>query len=434
MSHTVTHTVQLGSNNSTGVAFLSGAGVLRRPLRRTVVRIGRERGNNISPPGAGLSRFHAELRRTDEGWEVVDLSSKNGVFVGGARVTQALLPDRAELRFGDVVMYFEHQGEEGLTEAVAEPLPGVVGRTPRMLELADLVRRVAPTDLAVPVMGESGVGKELVARSLHDLSGRKGPWIEVNCATLMAGTAAVQLFGATQGAYTSADRHRPGCFEEANGGTLFLDEIAELSLEVQAQLLRVLETKRVSRVGASRTRKVDVRVVCATHRDLGEMVAEGTFRSDLYYRLMVFPLTVPPLRDRRGDVIAIARHLLSCFQGDYFLSSEAERELKRCKWPGNVRELRNVLQRAALLSDGQEIGSRHISLAAPKGAGVTRAAPSGWTRLMVRAVAGAEGNLSLAAKRLGVSRSTLYRRLGDAGLAGLSRSALMDEVTKLSAK
>jgi transcriptional regulator with GAF, ATPase, and Fis domain len=433
MSHTVTHTVQLGNTNPTGAAFLSGAGVLRRPLRRTVVRIGRERGNHISPPGGGLSRFHAELRRTDEGWEVVDLGSKNGVFVGGARVTQALLPSRVELRFGDVVMFFEHQSEEGLTEAIAEPLPKVIGRAPRMLELADLVRRVAPTDLAVPVIGESGTGKELVARAVHDLSGRTGPWVEVNCATLMVGTAAVQLFGATQGAFTSSDRNRSGCFEDADGGTLFLDEIAELPLEVQAQLLRVLESKRVSRVGASRTRKVDVRVVCATHRDLGAMVTEGTFRSDLYYRLMVFPLTVPPLRERRGDVIAIARHLLSCFQGEHFLSAEAERELKRCTWPGNVRELRNVLQRAALLSDTVEIGSRHIDLAAPNEPRAVRSAPSGWSRLMLRAVIDADGNLSLAAKRLGVARSTLYRRLGDAGLTGLSRSDLVEKVERLSA-
>ena len=417
-----TETLEWSVAQMRGQAFLSGAGVLRRPLRGQVIRIGRGAGNHISPQGAGLSKQHAELRRTDDGWLLIDLGSRNGTYVGGARVQEALLPDRAELRFGGAVMWFELSQEEQLADR--EALPGLVGGDAAMIELARLVRRVAPTTVPVLIQGETGVGKERVAEAVHQLSGRRGAFIPINCGGFSPELVGAELFGAVRGAYTGADRDRVGALMAANGGTLFLDELGELPLSVQVQLLRTLESGTIRRLGEARERAVDVRVVAATHRDLGAMMNQGTFRADLFHRVAVFPLRVPPLRERLGDLPAIARHLLSAQSAELRLHADALAALCAYGWPGNVRELRNLITRAAILADGDVIHAQDLALEA------VRERPSPMRTLDERrrialGVCAGRGNLSEAARQLGMARSTLYRKLQRLGWDDLDKEELL---------
>jgi DNA-binding NtrC family response regulator len=239
------------------------------------------------------------------------------------------------------------------------PLGRLVGDSPRMREAKELLLRYAPSDAPVLLLGESGTGKELAARLIHDSSRRAaGPFVALNCGALPESLVESELFGAEKGAFTDAVA-RPGAFERASGGTLFLDEIGEMTTGAQARLLRVLEEKELTRVGGARSIAIDVRVVSATNRDLKAEVAAGGFRQDLFYRLGVLPLRMPPLRERPGDVPLIAAHLLS--RTGLILADDARERLLRHPWPGNVRELRNVLERAVLASGGGRIEERHLS-------------------------------------------------------------------------
>ncbi|WP_447745920.1 sigma-54-dependent transcriptional regulator [Pseudomonas nicosulfuronedens] len=238
---------------------------------------------------------------------------------------------------------------------------GIIGSCPPMQELYTKIRKVAPTDSNVLIQGESGTGKELVARALHNLSRRtKAPLISVNCAAIPETLIESELFGHEKGAFTGASAGRAGLVEAADGGTLFLDEIGELPLEAQARLLRVLQEGEIRRVGSVQSQKVDVRLIAATHRDLKMLAKTGQFREDLYYRLHVISLKLPPLRERGPDVMEIARSFLArqCSRmGRQALtfSHEAEQAIRHYPWPGNVRELENAIERAVILSEGQEI-------------------------------------------------------------------------------
>jgi transcriptional regulator with PAS, ATPase and Fis domain len=231
-----------------------------------------------------------------------------------------------------------------------------------MKEMKELVLRYAPSDSPVLVQGESGTGKELVARSLHQASRRRdAPCIAINCGALPETLLETELFGSEKGAFTDAVT-RPGSFERANGGTLFLDEIGDMSLPAQARLLRVIEQRELTRVGGSRTVSLDVRVVSATHRDLRSEVARGAFRADLFYRLGVLPIRVPPLRDRPDDIPLLVAHFLALLgRPRASLDNEALSVLRGHSWPGNIRELRNVMERAALNAGDGRICARHIS-------------------------------------------------------------------------
>ncbi|MCG3143922.1 MAG: Anaerobic nitric oxide reductase transcription regulator NorR [Gammaproteobacteria bacterium] len=240
-------------------------------------------------------------------------------------------------------------------------LEGVIGQSPAMQDVLQAVATVAAADATVIVHGETGTGKEMVAHAIHHLSERRErQLVKMNCAALPADLVESELFGHEKGAFTGAVNERKGRFELANGGTLFLDEVGELTLPAQAKLLRVLQEREFERVGGSRTIRVDVRVIAATNRDLAEMVQQGTFRSDLYYRLNVFPITLPPLRARTGDIPLLAQHFLERFArklGRKLTTIEPDslQRLLRYDWPGNVRELQNVMERAALLSAGPEV-------------------------------------------------------------------------------
>jgi DNA-binding NtrC family response regulator len=302
-----------------------------------------------------------------------------------------------------------------------------------MRRLAQLVARVAPRDVTVLITGESGTGKERVAEALVRASGRaERPFVRFNCAALSPELAEAELFGHARGAFTGAVRARPGLFGEADGGTILLDEVGELAPEAQAKLLRVLQEGELRPVGEERTRTVDVRVVAATHRDLEQLVREGRFREDLFYRLNVVRLHVPPLRDRPEDLAALTRFFLDRFATRFGLAAlhvpaSLLDRLRAHRWPGNVRELENVLESLVALSppEGLDLsllpfgGGTAESPEAPERALTLRQRVEAYERgLVIEALRGAHGNRSEAARRLGVSRVTLHDKLRKYGLGG----------------
>ncbi len=244
----------------------------------------------------------------------------------------------------------------------------MIGSSPAFTALTSTIRRVAPTDAAVLILGETGTGKELIARALHNLSPRRSkPLVKVNCAAISAGLVESELFGHVKGAFTGAVDKRMGRFEFANGGTIFLDEVGELPLETQAKLLRVLQEQEFEPVGSNRSIKVNTRVIAATNRRLNEAVAEGKFRSDLYYRLNVVPLEVPPLRERKEDIPRLTAFFLAGFSRKFgrpvkSVSQEVMARMLQYQWPGNIRELENVLARAVVLSDTPVLNVETLAL------------------------------------------------------------------------
>jgi transcriptional regulator with GAF, ATPase, and Fis domain len=297
---------------------------------------------------------------------------------------------------------------------------GMVGRHPAMLELHAVISEVGPLGVPVLILGESGTGKELVAHAIHRLSQRsEGLLVPVNCGALPEDLLESELFGHVRGAFTGAHRDRQGRFELADGGTIFLDEIGELSPAMQVKLLRVLQDGSFEPVGSDRTMTVDARVVCATNRDLPAEVASGRFRSDLYYRLCVVPITVPPLRERASDIPLLAEHFLARFAREHTdlqatLAEEVLETLQAHRWPGNVRELENAIQYSAIRARGGVIECRHLppSLERPCAGSRVGRPPITLDREGVRqALEKCDGNRSEAASMLGVSRTTLWRFL-----------------------
>jgi len=304
--------------------------------------------------------------------------------------------------------------------------PPVVGRHPLMRAAARLLARVAPKGATVLLTGESGTGKELFARALHALSPRRGgPFVTLNCAAIPEALMENELFGHERGAFTGADRRRPGRFESAEGGTLFLDEVGELSPAVQGKVLRVLDERTYERVGGDRTLRADVRLVAATNRPLGEMVESGAFRSDLFFRLNVFPVELPPLRERPGDVPLLAHHLVERLAVRHAvepprLDDGALALLAAQPWPGNVRQLANVLERAVILADSPRLGAADLETLLGGAEAGTAAAASDRERVR-RALVEADGDKQRAAELLGVSYRTLQRRVKEYDLEGVPR-------------
>jgi Nif-specific regulatory protein len=296
----------------------------------------------------------------------------------------------------------------------------IIGNSKPMLEVYRLIEKVARARTTVLILGESGVGKELVANAIHHHRGQSSaPFVKFNCAALPATVIESELFGHERGSFTGAVGQRKGRFEEADGGTIFLDEVGELSLAMQAKLLRVLQEKTFERVGSSAPIKVDIRVLAATNRDLEEMVREGTFREDLYYRLHVFPITIPPLRERGNDVIALADYFVTRFSTAGRISTPALNMLLCYHWPGNVRELENVIERASILSDDGVIHGYNLppSLQTPV---VPENSQSGSLEarlnaleyeLIVEALKIRKGNMTEAAAQLGLTRRILGLRM-----------------------
>jgi two-component system, NtrC family, response regulator len=318
----------------------------------------------------------------------------------------------------------EHREQRRLSERDA--VEGMFGRSPQMREVFAAIRKVADSEAPVLIVGESGTGKELVARAIHRQSPRrKGPFVAINCGAIPENLLESELFGHEKGAFTGAHVQRQGRIESAQGGSLFLDEVGEMPLALQVKLLRFLQERRIERVGGRGEIRVDVRVMAATNVDLQQAMAEGRFREDLYYRLGVVVIPVPPLRAREGDLLPLARALLQQYaaenkKGALEFSPHAVRALTGHEWQGNVRELENRIKRAVIMAEGPQVSPEDLELASPakhEGRGGLREAREALERDMVlRALARNKGNLTQVAADLGISRPTLYELMGKLGI------------------
>jgi two-component system, NtrC family, response regulator GlrR len=383
-----------------------------------------------------VSRLHAELEPRESGLWLRDLGSRNGSFIDGVRVERGCVPERGRIRLGALELAVRYGSQPAPVALWADARFGpLLGASTPMRELFARLERIAASDATVLMQGETGTGKELVARALHDASARAGgPFVIVDCGALPESLLDAELFGHSRGAFTGAVGSRAGAFEAADGGTLFLDEIGELPLPLQPKLLRILEARTVRRLGENEARAVDVRFISATNRDLRTMVNARAFREDLYFRLAVLPVTVPPLREHASDIALLAEHFLPP-ASRALLTPALISELESRPWLGNVRELRNFIDRLTALGEGDALAAPHQGDAAePSSAGGSRRLlPTEWlnlplreardrcTQQMEREYLGAllqrhDHNVTAAAQSAGVDRTYLHRLVRKYGI------------------
>ncbi|MBX7101118.1 MAG: sigma 54-interacting transcriptional regulator [Myxococcaceae bacterium] len=388
-------------------------------LRLSPVVVGTADECHLVVEDAAVSRRHVEVHPHPGGVRLQDLGSKNGTWVAGVRVNDAIVPLNALATVGDSTLWVTLEGKAVTVPLSATPFFGdAFGASLAMRALFAGLERAAASDASVLLLGESGTGKELLAKGVHTHSARKAkPFVVLDCGSVPPNLIESVLFGHTKGAFTGADRERPGIFEEADGGTLFIDEVGELPLDMQPRLLRVLETGTVRTVGGEGTRKVDVRVVAATHRDLKERIKSGEFREDLYYRLAVIEFEVPPLRQRKEDLPDLISRLLGQLEPPRSISElprDAMEMLTRYDWPGNVRELRNAVTRLALLGNlsldgGSTPTVAHDQPVVPLAVARDQAVAEFESRYLREVLKGTQGNVTAAAAALGISRQQLHR-------------------------
>jgi DNA-binding NtrC family response regulator len=408
-----------GPASAHGVVIGHGAEARHLSLGGRPVSVGSAPANDLVLSDRAVSAHHCRLEPWGDSLVVRDLGSRNGTWVEGVRVVMARATAGSRLRVGRTDLRVVPRGERGDARAC-----GLVAESPRMLALLGEVERLARLSWPVLVLGESGVGKEGIARALHERGPRaRKPFVALNAGGLPRELIESELFGHERGAFTGAVAAHRGVFEQAHGGTLFLDEVGELPLAMQARLLRVLETWEVRRVGGESSVPVDVRLVCATHRNLRAMVGEGTFRRDLYYRLARLVVEVPPLRTRVDDIQALAAHFLAQMRPDVgvrMLSAAAMARLLAYRWPGNVRELKNVLGAAAVGAPDEVVSADDVERAMAQLGGHAGAADHPTPEAVHEVLERYGGNVSAVARALGMPRSTLRDRLrrGGAALTG----------------
>jgi DNA-binding NtrC family response regulator len=407
------------------------------PLGRDVIVIGRDTTADVVLPVSAVSRRHVEVRREGDDYVARDLGSRNGTLVNGHPVSETVLEPLDELRIGDAVLKMVDEGVDdyaryridgvmlGSVQRRAPASSALVGGLQMDRILADLYR-VARAPLNVLLLGASGTGKEVVASELHRLSGRPGRFAAVNCAAIPGNLIESELFGFKRGAFSGADRDKPGLIRAADGGTLLLDEIGDMPLEAQAKLLRVLQAREVLPLGATAPEHVDVRIVGATHRDLGRLQAEGKFREDLFARLNEYKLELPPLYERKEDVfVLLSSFLVRLGRSDLKPSFPYMTALLHYDWPYNVRELEACIKRSVALADGPVLLPEHLPEAvtlAMEGYGHVAPLPGQASRLPPAAVQGAPseqelrellhahgGNVAAVGRVLGKARMQIHR-------------------------
>jgi DNA-binding NtrC family response regulator len=332
------------------------------------VAIGAMDDNDVVLNDDTVSRYHCKIVQEDTGYVLVDLRSTNGTFINKVRIREGFLKPGCTISVGTQELKFNASEERvDIVPSENDRLGGIIGRNPHMREIYSILERISPTATTVVIEGETGTGKEVVAQAIHDLSPRKdADLIIFDCGAVPPNLIESELFGHEKGSFTGAVMTRQGLFEMADGGTLFLDELGELPLDLQPKLLRALEQREVRRVGASKSVKVDVRIIAATNRNLEEEVRAGRFRQDLFYRLSVVRLRLPPLRERRDDIPLLVQHFLDQRYGQgpmrhvRGVSPNAMRCLQAYHWPGNVRELVNVVERAVSFCDMEIIQLEHL--------------------------------------------------------------------------
>ena len=401
-----------------------------------LARVGSAAGSDLSLPDFTVSRVHCEIRVHPSSIAIKDCGSTNGTYVEGVNVRDGEVQPGATVRVGRSVFRIESiDGNSVVPISDNDGFGELVGASLEMRQVYAILERIAPTNATLLIGGETGTGKDVAARSLHAASSRAaGPFVPVDCGAIPENLIETELFGHVRGAFSGAVSDRRGVFEEAHGGTLFLDEIGEMPLAVQSKLLRAIETRSVRRVGGNSERAVDVRIVAATNRPLAVCANQGTFREDLYYRLAVVEVTLPPLRARVDDIPKLAAHFFARFSGsgaplpDAFVTMLARRS-----WPGNVRELRNFIERAvslgsidaapasrtpaidppaALPSTMESLIPLHLPLKDARQAW-TESFESVYARSMLKKTG---GNLTRAAELAGVNRRFMQRLLARLGL------------------
>ncbi len=396
--------------------------ILKLPFPEGVLRIGRHPSNDLTLPEDEISRHHCRFEWKEGKLWMTD-QSRNGTRVNGRKITSSLIGKGDLVKIGPwKIVYQEDSSEKKTPKETTLHKPsrsvpsfhGMIGQSPLMQKVFEEIEKVAPTEAAVVILGETGTGKELVAQAFHRLSLRKeAPFIPLNCSAISPHLIESELFGHERGAFTGAIGRHPGAFEQAEGGTIFLDEIGELPLEMQPKLLRVLEEGRFRRVGGIQEIHINVRVIAATHRNLEAFVQEGKFREDLFFRLYTVPIFLPSLRERSSDIPFLAEYFLRRVQppeeGKTF-SPEAIQRLVSHPWKGNVRELKNVITRSLLLAPGDLIQAEDIRISSedleerPLLQSVERQA-------IVSALKENEWNKNRTARALAMAKSTLFYKI-----------------------
>ncbi|MGZ9162286.1 MAG: sigma 54-interacting transcriptional regulator [Candidatus Deferrimicrobiaceae bacterium] len=416
------------------------------------IRIGRSKEADLLLPDPSVSRIHARIFRVGDQYFLSD-SSRNGTYVDGKRISQVQLEGGLSFRIGPYHILFSREGPSHSSSEPPTVIPGtgidhppridrkaaevissatlyILGNSHVIKQLKSSIRKVATSDFPVLIEGETGSGKELVSRGIHETSPRKdGPFVVVNCGAISPELMESELFGHEKGAFTGATTQRRGAFEIAHGGTIFLDEIGELPLRLQPKLLRALEQKEIKRVGGNETILVDVRILAATNRNLKREVAGKNFRDDLYFRISTITLSVPPLRDRRGDILPIAMHFLADVASRTNrpipeLTGPAAELLTSHDWPGNVRELRNAIQRSVVMCDGPSLTPRDFTFLLPAHSdpaeGVSDPTLSRWEQSekanILAELSRQKGNKTQTARELGIAKSTLFEKLKKYGI------------------
>ena len=399
----------------------------RTQVGSEIVRIGTADGNDLVLADRTVSRFHCELSVRGNTIIIRDCGSTNGTLIDGVRIREAEIPPGTLVRIGSSAFRVELGEEPAFVEV--SPRTGfgeLVGASVEMRRVYAILERLAQTEATVLVQGETGTGKDVLARSLHAASPRAArPFVAVDCGAIPEHLVESELFGHVRGAFTGASSDRVGVFEEADGGTLFLDEIGEMPISMQPKLLRAIESRSIRRVGGSTTRTVNVRIIAATNRSLASSINDGSFREDLYYRLAVVELRLPPLRARRDDIPVLAAHFHRQFAGEHArLPAEFVASLVARGWPGNVRELRNYLERCAVLRTMGPLDER----AEAPASGFVADPTAAYADERQRAIAEFErqyftgllrlhgGKVARAAEAAGVDRTYLYRLLRRHGL------------------
>lgn len=340
-------------------------------LDKPSTKIGKREGNDFILSDKTVSRNHLEIEYTSDSFLLRDMQSTNGTYVNGTKVKEAYLAPGDVIKLGNTSIEFQAFSETAKIEPSSnESFGSMVAKSRKMRQIFGIMEKISPTFATVVIEGETGTGKDLVANGIHQNSTRKNkPFVVFDCSSVAPNLIESELFGHEKGSFTGAIKSRKGAFEEASGGTIFLDEIGELPLDLQPKLLRALEQREVRRVGANLPTAIDVRVLCATNRDLKKEVSEGRFREDLYYRLSVVKINIPPLRDRPEDIPLIIEKILRdakfnrTIDGGFRITrveDDALKTLQRYQWPGNVRELANIIERAASFADGGSIAKSHL--------------------------------------------------------------------------
>lgn len=391
-----------------------------------LIRIGSAEDNEFVLADRAVSRYHAELKVTSKGIQLKDLNSTNGTFIRSVRVIDAWINEATVCKLGNTQISVEQLAKHHSAnpEQISTPT-GIVGESEKIKQLIAIIKAAASTNASVLVNGESGSGKEMVARALHKLSGRSGQLVVFDASVTNPEMIRNDLFGHVKGAFTGANGARKGAFREANNGTLFIDEIGELPLDMQPRLLRVLENREVTPVGSDKAERVDVRVVAATHRNLNEMVSEDLFRADLFHRLSVIPIHVPPLREIIDDIPVLVDHFMDSLGLKGVITNSALDMMQEYNWPGNMRELRNVLERACALSQNNQItaGDLHLNVN-DQDKQQAKSKPTNnmqvtnhkelkdiERQMMIDALNNSNNNKTEAARSLNMSLSTFKRRL-----------------------